>query len=103
MIDGLIHLSLPVISVTTTWLIARRRISGVVAALASQPLWIATACIHRQWGAVVVTSLLNCGSLALGIRAWYREQEQLRHAEPGDARVDEARGRTSAIGLEEGA
>lgn len=69
--DPVIQVSLPVISVVTTYLIARQRLAGIVIALASQPLWIATAYLHRQWG-VVVTACFNVCSLASGIGQWRR-------------------------------
>lgn len=72
-VDVLIQVSLPIISVSTTYLIARRRLSGIVMALASQPLWIVTAVLHRQWG-IVVTATLNVWSLATGVRRWRAEQ-----------------------------
>lgn len=70
-VDRLVQPVLPVLVATTLFLIAKRNRWGFVVGLATQPVWILTYWLHRQWGGLL-TVAISTSAFVVGVREWRR-------------------------------
>ena len=75
MLDAISQIGIFVFGVSSIILIGRKNRWGFVLALLSQPFWLYTAYIHRQWG-VTLSAALYSASWAYGIYEWFFKKEK---------------------------
>lgn len=70
MLDLIAQIGIAVFGIFAIILVARKNKWGFVLGLLSQPFWILTSYLNKQWG-VFLLSLIYCGSWSYGIYEWF--------------------------------
>jgi nicotinamide riboside transporter PnuC len=73
--DTISQIGITVFGVAAIILVAKKNKWGFVFGLLSQPFWIVTSFINKQWG-VLFLSIIYIGSWALGIYEWFYKKEK---------------------------
>lgn len=74
-VDVVALVVIPGVGAVTVALPAGQRRTGYVLGLASQPFWLVTAVVHRQWGVVVSAAICT---VALGDGLWRTRRSNSR-------------------------
>ncbi len=70
MLDIISQIGITVFGVAAVFMVAKKNKWGFVLGLASQPFWIMTSIINKQWG-VLILSIVYVFSWALGVYEWF--------------------------------
>ena len=70
-IDLVCQIVITVAGVSAIFLVARKSWVGFLLGLISQPFWLATSIIHRQWG-IAILSFVYAINWAYGLINWRR-------------------------------
>ena len=68
--DTIAQIGLAIFGISAIILIAKKNKWGFVLGLLSQPFWILTSIINKQWG-VFILSVIYVGSWIFGIYNWF--------------------------------
>lgn len=74
-IDLIAQIGLIVFGVSAIILVARKNRWGFVLGLISQPFWIITSLINKQWG-VLLLSVVYVGSWGYGVYEWFYKKNK---------------------------
>jgi len=69
-LDTIAQIGIAIFGVTAIILVAKKNKWGFVFGLASQPFWLITSYLNRQWG-VFFLSVIYVFSWALGVYEWF--------------------------------
>lgn len=69
-LDTIAQIGVTIFGVSAIILVAKKNRWGFVLGLVSQPFWIVTSYLNRQWG-VLLLSTIYIGSWAYGIYEWF--------------------------------
>ena len=69
-LDTIAQIGITILGVSAIILVAKKNKWGFVLGLASQPFWIITSYINKQWG-VLLLSVVYVGSWAYGVYEWF--------------------------------
>lgn len=69
-LDFISQIGVAVLGITAITLVAKKNRWGFVAGLASQPFWLLTSYLNKQWG-VFILSVIYVFSWAFGIYEWF--------------------------------
>lgn len=69
-LDTIAQMGITIFGVSAIILVARKNKWGFVLGLASQPFWLITSYINKQWG-VLLLSVVYVGSWAYGVYEWF--------------------------------
>jgi len=69
-IDLIAQIGITIFGVSAIILVAKKNKWGFVLGLISQPFWIITSLINKQWG-VLLLSVIYIGSWSYGIFEWF--------------------------------
>lgn len=70
MLDTIAQIGIAILGVSAIILVAKKNKWGFVLGLLSQPFWILTSIINKQWG-VFILSIIYVGSWTFGIYNWF--------------------------------
>jgi nicotinamide riboside transporter PnuC len=70
MLDAIAQIGITIFGVLAIILVAKKNKWGFVLGLISQPFWVATSIINKQWG-VLLLSIVYVGSWSYGIYEWF--------------------------------
>jgi hypothetical protein len=73
-LDTISQIAISILSVTAIALVARKNKWGFVVGLVSQPFWLWTSYVNKQWG-VFLVSIIYVFSWAYGIYVWFFKSE----------------------------
>jgi len=73
-IDLIAQIGVTIFGVSAIVLVARKNKWGFVLGLISQPFWIITSLINKQWG-VLLLSIVYIGSWGYGIYEWFYKKK----------------------------
>lgn len=68
--DTVAQIGIAILGVSAIILVAKKNKWGFVLGFLSQPFWILTSIINKQWG-VFLLSIIYVGSWAFGIYNWF--------------------------------
>lgn len=74
-LDSIAQIGITIFGVAAIILVAKKNKWGFVLGLASQPFWIITSYLNRQWG-VLLLSVVYVGSWSYGIYEWFFKKEK---------------------------
>jgi len=74
-LDFIAQIAITILGVTAITLVAKKNKWGFVVGLTSQPFWLYTSYINKQWG-VFVLSVIYIFSWAFGIYEWFFKKEK---------------------------
>ncbi len=74
-IDLVAQIGITIFGVSAIILVARKNKWGFVLGLISQPFWIITSLINKQWG-VLLLSIVYVGSWGYGIYEWFYKKNK---------------------------
>ena len=74
LIDLVAQVGITIFGVGAIVLVARRNRWGFVLGLISQPFWIITSLINKQWG-VLLLSIVYVGSWCYGVYEWFYKKK----------------------------
>lgn len=77
-LDEIAQIGIAVFGVLAITLVAKKNKWGFVLGLASQPFWIITSYINKQWG-VLLLSVVYVASWAYGIYEWFYKNKNLKN------------------------
>jgi nicotinamide riboside transporter PnuC len=69
-LDTIAQIGITIFGVSAIILVAKKNKWGFVLGLVSQPFWIITSYLNRQWG-VLLLSVVYVGSWAYGVYEWF--------------------------------
>lgn len=69
-LDTIAQIGIAIFGVTAIILVAKKNKWGFVFGLASQPFWLVTSFLNKQWG-VFFLSIIYVFSWALGVYEWF--------------------------------
>jgi nicotinamide riboside transporter PnuC len=69
-LDTIAQIGIAIFGVTAIILVAKKNKWGFVFGLASQPFWLITSFLNKQWG-VFFLSMIYVFSWALGVYEWF--------------------------------
>jgi nicotinamide riboside transporter PnuC len=73
--DSISQIGITIFGVAAIILVAKKNKRGFVFGLLSQPFWIITSFINKQWG-VLFLSIIYIGSWTLGVYEWFYKKEK---------------------------
>lgn len=73
--DSISQIGITIFGVAAIILVAKKNKWGFVFGLLSQPFWIITSFINKQWG-VLFLSIIYIGSWTLGVYEWFYKKEK---------------------------
>lgn len=68
--DKISQIGIAIFGISAVILVAKKNKWGFVLGLLSQPFWLITSFINKQWG-VFLLSIIYVGSWVLGIYEWF--------------------------------
>ncbi|MEK7061854.1 MAG: nicotinamide mononucleotide transporter [Patescibacteria group bacterium] len=74
-IDLIAQIGVIIFGVSAIILVARKNRWGFVLGLISQPFWIITSLVNKQWG-VLLLSIVYVGSWGYGIYEWFYKKNK---------------------------
>jgi nicotinamide riboside transporter PnuC len=74
-LDTIAQVGITVFGVGAVIMVARKNKWGFVLGLASEPFWVLTSYLNKQWG-VFLLSVIYVGSWAYGIYNWFYKKSQ---------------------------
>ena len=74
MLDQISQVAITILGISAIFLIARKNKWGFVIGLLSQPFWLLTSYINKQWG-VFLLSVIYVGMWAYGIYEWFYKKK----------------------------
>jgi len=74
-LDTISQIGLAILGIIAIILVARKNKWGFVFGLASQPFWLYTSYINKQWG-VFLLSIIYVFSWAFGIYEWFSKDKE---------------------------
>ncbi len=77
-LDAIAQVGITIFGVSAIILVAKKNKWGFVLGLASQPFWIITSYINKQWG-VLLLSVIYVGSWAYGVYEWFLKNKNLKN------------------------
>lgn len=69
-LDAISQIGITIFGVSAIILVARKNKWGFVLGLLSQPFWLITSALNKQWG-VFLLSVIYCGTWCYGIYGWF--------------------------------
>jgi len=69
-LDAIAQIGITIFGVAAIILVAKKNKWGFVLGLASQPFWLLTSYLNKQWG-VLFFSIVYVGSWTYGIYEWF--------------------------------
>ena len=73
-LDEIAQIGIAVFGVAAIILVAKKNRWGFVFGLISQPFWLVTSYLNKQWG-VLLLSVIYVGSWAYGIYEWFFKKQ----------------------------
>ena len=76
-LDTIAQIGIAVFGVAAVMLVAKKNKWGFVLGLASQPFWLITSYLNKQWG-VFFLSIIYLFSWSLGIYNWFYKDKNIK-------------------------
>lgn len=74
-LDLIAQIGIVIFGVSAIILVAKKNKWGFVLGLISQPFWLITSIMNRQWG-IVLLSVIYVGSWAYGVYEWFFKKDK---------------------------
>ncbi|GEM_PF-619053 len=83
--DTISQIGIATLGIAAVLLVAKKNKWGFVVGFLSQPFWLITSFINKQWG-VFILSIIYVGSWILGIYEWFfKKKDIINHVYPGSS------------------
>jgi len=77
--DTISQIGIAIFGISAVILVAKKNKWGFVLGLLSQPFWLITSFINKQWG-VFILSIIYVGSWAFGVYEWFFRKDKTKNS-----------------------